>query len=51
MADTYKMVLDKGWEKDDAWAAALGSNADIEIYINLGVNKRDIKNYINFLNE
>ena len=51
MADTYKTVLDKGWEKDDAWAAALGSNADIEIYINLGVNKRDIKNYIKFLNE
>lgn len=51
MADTYKMVLDKGWEKDDAWATALGSNADIEIYINLGVNKKDIKNYIKFLNE
>lgn len=51
MADTYEMVLDKGWEKDDAWATALGSNADIEIYINLGVDKKDIKNYIKFLNE
>lgn len=52
LVDTYKAELNKGWEKERyAWEAALCSNADIEIYINLGVNKKDIKNYIKFLNE